>query len=291
MGRLPRLLGVSEAVTRSSSPAHGEWGQVEDPAAVASILQELHGLPHFDVYRRAEEYELAYPGYPGDTVYYTEQARDGRVLYLGVGTGRIFRKMLERNPDVVGLDSSPEMLSLLRRRLPGLRPDQVLLGDAACVALPTDQFDTIVAPYSFLQALGEEALPLVLRNVRHWLKPGGRFHTDVFSPYIIPFRRPGLEASARRIRDTRIAIYIRHDHLRQSMEEMALIESPRGRHLLIMPLRYYFPKQLADAFRAAGLPEPTIAGGYHGEPFDPCTSEILVLETSKPGPPLPAGPA
>lgn len=280
------LLEAQAGQPPAPAGADGEWRQLEDPAAVTAVLEALRGLPRFDVYRRAEDYELAYPGYPGDAGYYVEQARDGNVLYLGVGTGRIFLRMLDVNPRATGLDNSPEMLRLLHRRHPGLRAGQVRLGDAARVGMPPDQFDVIVAPYSFLQTLDEESLKQVLRNVRTWLRPGGRFHTDISSPYVIPFRRPGLESGTRRVRDTCITIYIRYDHLRQTMDEMALVESPRGRHVLVMHLWYYFPRQLARAFRDAGLREPSVAGGYNGEPFDPCQSDVLVLESGRP--PLPA---
>lgn len=260
-----------------------DWHEVENIEAVDGILAQLQGATRHDVYTCAEEYELADPGYEGDADYYVERARRGRVLYLGIGTGRIFLKILKANPNVVGLDSSPEMLRLLSRRQPHLSTDQVLLADAARTELPPNQFDTIVAPYSFLQVLDEESLPLILQNVQRWLKPGGRFHTDVYSPFLIPFRMQGLEASIRTVRaDIRVAIYILNDHLQQTMTELAQIDSPRGRKLLEMRLHYYFPKQLAGLFCDAGLPQPIITGGYHGEPFDARTNEILVLETSKP---------
>lgn len=263
--------------------------QVEAPEAVAEILAQLRALPARDAYRHPEEYDLAYPGYEGDAGYYADKARTGRVFYLGVGTGRIFLQLLEVNPNVIGVDSSPEMLRFLAQNHPKVRADQLLLADAARAHLPSDHFDTIIAPYSFLQVVDEEALPRLLENVCRWLKPGGRFHTDIFSPYLIPFRKPGLEVSVRKVRqDTRVAIYIKYDHVRQTMTEMAVIDSPGGRQLLEMHLSYYLPKQLIGLFRDAGLAEPTIAGGYHGEPFDPATNEILVLETTKPAAPAPA---
>ncbi len=284
-----RLLEAPRYEFPPSSYAPGRWSHVEAPEAVAELLAQLRSMPARPAYRHPEEYDLAYPGYDGDAAYYVEKASTGRVLYLGVGTGRIFLQVLEVNPAVIGVDSSPEMIRFLAQHHQSVRADQILLADAACAQLPPDHFDTIVAPYSFLQVVDEAALPTLLRNVRRWLKPGGHFHTDIFSPYLIPFRTPGLEISARKVRDdTRVAIYILYDHVRQTMTELAVIDSLRGRQLLEMHLSYYLPKQLIDVFRDAGLAEPTIAGGYQGEPFDPAANEILVLEATKPAVPVPA---
>lgn len=260
-----------------------DWKQIEDPGQIEAILAQLQSTTRNEVYACAEEYELAYPGYEGDRAYYVEKAGHGRVLYLGVGTGRLFAKIAAANSNVVGIDNSPEMLRLLRQRHPEIANSQILFADAAHANLPANSFDAVVAPYSFLQVLDAAALPLLLRRVERWLTPGGQFHTDVFSPYLIPFRKKGLEASVRTVQEgTRVAVYIVYEHLQQTVRELALVDSPRGRHLLEMRLRYYFPQQLIEQFRAAGLPEPTVTGGYRGEPFDPTANEILVLETRKP---------
>jgi hypothetical protein len=54
--------------------------------------------------------------------------------------------------------------------------------------------------------------------------------------------------------------------------------------VLEMHLRYYFPRELSALLADAGFEPPRIFGGYAGEPFDPCTNELLVYEARKPGP-------
>jgi len=234
------------------------------------------------VWHCAEQYELAYPGYEGDRDYYLEKGKNGRVLYLGVGTGRIFGKMAEQNPAAVGLDSSPEMLDLLRRKFSRLTDRQLMLADAVNAPLSANQFDTIVAPYSFLQVVKEEQLAPLLDSVHRWLKPGGRFHTDTFSSFLIPFSKKGLEASIRCIGgETRIAIYVLYDHLRQTMKEMALVSRGQEEKLLEMNLHYYFPHELEKAMRSAGFDSVNVYGGYHGEPFNPSENEVTVFEARK----------
>jgi SAM-dependent methyltransferase len=259
------------------------WEQLEDPDEVRRVLSEIRGIPPRDVFSCAELYDLAYPGYDGDADFYLERGRRGRVLYLGVGTGRIFSRLARENPDAVGLDSSPEMLELLRRRHPHVRAGQVLLGDAAAAPLGESVFDAVVAPYSFLQVVGEARVPQLLRNVLRALKPGGALLTDTFSPYLIPFRGKGLETNVRLTgTGTKIAIYVLYDHLRQDMTELALVERAGERTVLEMRLHYYFPHELLAAFRHAGFATCTLWGGYHGEAFDPSENEVFVYEAGKP---------
>jgi SAM-dependent methyltransferase len=258
------------------------WDQIEQPSEVHRVLDRIRAATRYDVYQCAELYESAYPGYEGDAEYYLEKGKDGRVLYLGVGTGRIFSRLAGRNPHAVGIDNSPEMLELLRRRHPEIAARQVLQADAATAELPQAQFDSVLAPYSFLQVVGEDALPRLLKNVHRWLKPGGRFHADTFSPYLIPFLKKGLEASIRVIgADTRIAIYVLYDHLKQSMQEMAFVCRGGEEKLLQMNLHYYFPRELLAALRTAGFDEVSIAGGYRGESFDPSENEVIVYEARR----------
>ncbi|MDD5750913.1 MAG: class I SAM-dependent methyltransferase [Candidatus Peribacteraceae bacterium] len=277
-----------DAVRRESViPSHSPkgWEQIEDQEEVAHVLEKIRATTRFEVWHCAEQYEIAYPGYAGDKQYYLEKGKNGHVLYLGVGTGRIFGEMAKQNPDAVGLDSSQEMIDLLQRRHPHIREDQVLLADALDASLAENQFDTVVAPYSFLQVIEEEQLPQLLKNVRRWLKPKGRFSTDMFSSYLIPFRRKGLETSVRSVSaDTRIAIYVLYDHAKQNMTEMALIDRNGDEKILEMRLHYYFPHEVLGALRSAGFENVSLTGGYNGEPFDPSENEVLVFEAQKAGP-------
>lgn len=269
-----------ESVVPSHSPKG--WEQIEDQEDVMRVLEKIKAATRFDVWHCAEQYELAYPGYEGDKQYYLEKGRDGRVLYLGTGTGRIFGEMAKQNPAAIGLDSSQEMIDLLQRRHPHIRNNQVLLADALDAPLAENQFDTVVAPYSFLQVIEEKQLPQLLQNVRRWLKPEGRFSTDMFSSYLIPFRRKGLETSVRSVStDTRIAIYVLYDHANQNMTEMAMIDRQGDEKILEMHLHYYFPHEILTALQKAGFEKVSFAGGYSGEPFDPSENEVLVFEAQK----------
>jgi len=107
----------------------------------------------------------------------------GRLLEIGIGTGRISRPLMERGVRITGVDIAPRMLAKLREQLgPGYTPPDLLLADAT--ALP-------FAPATFRAALTVHVLHLVsswqaaLAEIRRVIAPGGvfihhftRFHGD-----------------------------------------------------------------------------------------------------------------
>lgn len=276
-------LSVSERGYELVGQSPADWEQIEDQREVSQVLARLQNATRTAVYECPQLYELAYPGYPGDRDYYLSQTQAGRVLYLGVGTGRIFLPMAAQNPQASGVEYSPEMCRVLQSRQPQIA-DRLYECDAAETPVAAGSLDTVVAPYSFLQVAGRERMPELLARVHEWLKPGGRFLTDTFSPYAIPFRRPGLETSVRQIgAQTRVAIYVLYDHLAQRMRELALIEQQdEPARVLDMPLEYYFPREVVDALGRAGFDPIDVQGGFDGQPFDPVASDVVVYQAVKP---------
>jgi ubiquinone/menaquinone biosynthesis C-methylase UbiE len=98
------------------------------------------------------------------------QAR-GDVLEIAIGTGR----NLPYYPDDVrltGIDLSPSMLDITRRRAADLRRDADLqLGDAQHLPFPNNRFDTVVATLALCTIPDEH---LALAEARRVLRPGGR---------------------------------------------------------------------------------------------------------------------
>lgn len=105
------------------------------------------------------------------------------VLDLGCGTGRYFWG-LRRVKSLVGLDASAAMLEEARHPLHGERLEGVPLtlvqGDLMTHAFPAASFDLV---YSI--GVLAEHVPLdaaVVRRVRQWLRPGGRFAFTTVHP-------------------------------------------------------------------------------------------------------------
>lgn len=96
---------------------------------------------------------------------------DGEVLDAGCGTGNLLAALLTREPGtrVAGLDFSPAMLRLTRRKAPGAAVQVQDLNGA--LPYPAASFDAITC-VNALYTLTEPVA--VLREFRRVLRPGGR---------------------------------------------------------------------------------------------------------------------
>lgn len=94
-----------------------------------------------------------------------------RILELGHGPGHLLTNLAERGFHPVGLDPSPQMGRLARRRLrrAGLALSLVR-GQAQALPLPTHAFDSVVATFPTLYIVD----PATLAEVARVLRPGGR---------------------------------------------------------------------------------------------------------------------
>jgi ubiquinone/menaquinone biosynthesis C-methylase UbiE len=99
------------------------------------------------------------------------QAR-GRTLEVGVGTGR---NLAHYTPDieVTGIDVSPAMLEIARRRIEA-RGKDLRVGDAHSLPFPNATFDTVVFTLTLCTIPNERQ---ALAEARRVLRPGGRLLT------------------------------------------------------------------------------------------------------------------
>jgi len=106
----------------------------------------------------------------------------GKILEIGAGTGRVFVEAFKSGADIYGVDSSPEMIDVLRKKLPDNEQNRVFVKDAGNMNLGIE-FEIIIAPFRMFQHIFDTDHQIsFLNNVYHHLKPGGRFIFDVFVP-------------------------------------------------------------------------------------------------------------
>jgi ubiquinone/menaquinone biosynthesis C-methylase UbiE len=93
--------------------------------------------------------------------------RDGLILDVGTGSGRISIPLLRQGADLIGVDLSMKMMAQLRGKLPTAR---LVQSDAALIPFPGRHFDAVLTCHvmhligPWREALGE---------FRRILKPGG----------------------------------------------------------------------------------------------------------------------
>jgi ubiquinone/menaquinone biosynthesis C-methylase UbiE len=107
---------------------------------------------------------------------------EGKVLEIGVGTGRMFTEALSGGADIYGLDISEAMLRVLYGKIP--HDQHFRIGRQSIVDFSLDHsFDLIIAPFRVFMHLQDKTEQIAaLNNVYRHLKSGGHFIFDVFVP-------------------------------------------------------------------------------------------------------------
>ena len=153
-------------------------------------------MPAMNYARIAEKYD-AYVQSTFDLPFFLEEARraGGPVLELMAGTGRVTLPLLEAGVPLTCVDSSPEMLAILRRKLAegGLQAE-VVRQDVTALDLP-QRFPLIILPFnSFSELLTVENQRKALESIHAHLAEGGRFICTLHNP---PVRMKGEDSRLR----------------------------------------------------------------------------------------------
>jgi SAM-dependent methyltransferase len=194
-------------------------------------------------------------------------AGDGRVLELGVGTGRLALPLAHAGVAVTGIDASIEMLHALRTK-DGADRTLVVLGDMAELPFIRSFSVVLVAFNTLFNLRTHDRIATCFTEVARVLLPNGVFVVEAFVPPA-PGEADDDGVSVREIRDDFVvltaATRTHHDHvITGSHIEIGLT----GVRLRPWRLCYATPDEL-DVFAArAGLALVSRHGGWRGEPYD-----------------------
>jgi SAM-dependent methyltransferase len=175
----------------------------------------------------------------GDIDFYLDCAKQysSPILEIGAGTGRVLFPLADAGHEVVGLDSSDEMLKIAAEKVL-VRPDlagrvQLTKGDMRDFDLTRQFPQVIVSARSFQHLLSPADQREALRCIHRHLTPGGHLVLDLFDPYfellfakdIAPSqpREEGHPKSGMRIRRTLVAR--QNDPMQQTIREVLLYEA------------------------------------------------------------------
>ena len=193
-------------------------------------------------------------------------ANGGRVLELGIGTGRLALPLLERGIEVHGVDGSPEMVSKLREK-PGGDRIPVAVADFAH-ADAGGGFSLVVLAVNTIFALpDQQAQVACFANAARHLAASGRFVVEAWVPDIGGFRHNQL-VRPRIVRSDRLSIETAElDPVTQTMRTTQAVFSDGSVRLFPANHRYAWPAELDLMAQMAGFQREERWADWLGSPF------------------------
>jgi SAM-dependent methyltransferase len=191
-------------------------------------------------------------------------AADGRVLELGIGTGRIALPLAERGVEVHGLELSRAMAAKLRAK-PGGERIAVTIGDFATMRVEGTFTLAYLVFNTIMNLTTQVAQVACFRNVAAHLEPGGCFVIEVMIPELR--RLPPGET---------FRVFDASDDYWGIDEYDVATQGLRSHHLEIVdgklepvsaPYRYVWPSELDLMAELAGMELRERWGRWKREPF------------------------
>jgi SAM-dependent methyltransferase len=217
--------------------------------------------------RIAEIYDDLYSKYDPATVdLLTSLAGRGGALELGIGTGRIALPLKERGIIVMGIDTSPAMVSKLKAK-PGGAEIEVFMHSFSDFHLD-QRFQLIYVVFNtFFNLLTQEEQVRCFRSVRRHLSPEGTFVMEAFVPDLARFtdhqavRVVNLGEDEVQLETSQV------DPVAQQVTAQHLLLSKDGTRMFPVRLRYAWPSELDLMAQIAGLSLRSRWGSWSKEEF------------------------
>jgi SAM-dependent methyltransferase len=223
-----------------------------------------------------------------DHVFFLNEIKQtkGKILEIGVGTGRFFIDAINLGADIYGIDISESMIKILKSKLDKSQHHRVSIQDITDFDFDF-QFDLIIAPFRVLMHLLEKQNQIkALNNVCKHLKPTGRFIFDTFVPDLkqllngldhkIDFEgeyEPGKKM--KRIVSTKPELInqVINITFRLEWDEDDKIRSEDWN----LPLRFFFRYELEHLIERSEFGSYQILGDYQGNELSETSKEFIVI--------------
>lgn len=197
-------------------------------------------------------------------------AGGGRVLELGVGTGRLAVPLRPHVASVVGIDSSQKMLD----RLASNDPDRTVIGVLGDMVddLPDERFDVVVGAYNTVfNLLTAERQQACFDAVARRLGDDGSFVVEAFVPAAAT---SGSQVTVRSLSADRVVLSASVHHGADQRAEGQFVELTEAGGVRLRPwaIRWADPDQLDAMAAHSGLRLHERWADYDRSPFD-ATSE------------------
>ena len=241
----------------------------------------------------AEVYDSVYAYVTENIPFYIDEARSagGSVLELGCGTGRVAIPIAQAGIEIVGLDSSPAMLEVARRKAakaPGARGLRLVEADMRDFSLD-EVFGLVIIPFrGFLSLLSVEDQVRTLANVRTHLASGGKLAFNVFVPDLNMLVQEGDVAYHLRDvtdPDTGRQLVVWHqsayDNHNQIISARVIVDDLEAdgvvgrRFYRDFQLRYSHRWEIRHLLEVCGFEIVDLFGDFERSPFDETSTEMV----------------
>jgi SAM-dependent methyltransferase len=208
-----------------------------------------------------------------DLLFYAREveSRQGPVLVLGAGTGRLPWELALRGVASVAVEPSEVMLQLADERRAQEPPEasgrlELHCADVRAVRL-SQQFGVVLAPQNALALMATlDDLDALLATVRHHLAPDGIFAFDVLNPHRDPFHPPHEpEEGWRPMEGVEPPRPVFAPHLRERTRSVDGVSEGIRR----LRLRHFTVAEIDQALREADFVATERYGGFDRQPFEP----------------------
>jgi SAM-dependent methyltransferase len=249
--------------------------------------------------RFARFYDQDYRDYDDDLEFITALADEwgDPVLELGCGTGRVLLPLAEGGHETTGIDISPLLLDVARRKLEAVRLSrQVTLvkADLRNFALDERNFQFAFCTSNTLMHLSSQADQLAcLRSVHAHLAEDGLLLIDLFNPDLPRlWAVNGLQELADQWVDPATGAdvlkwSVRTFDLAEQLQETLFIYEeafPDGgvkRTVCPFTLRFLWRSEAELLLQLAGFVIEDVLGDFDGEPYHSASDHLIVLARKK----------
>lgn len=253
----------------------------------------MEGFEGWDDYAPFYDWENARTLGRRDVPFWRNLARNagGRILELGCGTGRVSIPLGRAGVPLVGVDYSPAMLAIARRRVRrGRLAKRIQLVQGDIRSLPfrsRRRFAMVMAPYGILQSLlHERDLASTLGEVYRVLEPGGTFGLELVAdlPSWEEYRqRVSLKGWRGRPGGAHVTLVetVRQDRARHRTIFDQEFTERRGRqsrtHRFSLAFRTLSVPQMTRRLERAGFAISALLGDYRGGAWDRRADVWIIL--------------
>lgn len=210
----------------------------------------------------------------------------GKILEVGVGTGRHFMRALKEGADIYGIDISRAMLDILYGKLD--KKQHYRVGRQSIVDFSFDfKFNLIIAPFRvFMHVIEKENQIRALNNVYKYLLPGGVFIFDAFVPDtgILHHgidRQKDFEDEYEPGKKLKRIVTSMPDLVNQVLNVLFRLEWEEDEGIKTeewqFPMRFFFRYELEHLIERSDFDDYKIIGDYKGSPLDKDSREFIVI--------------